>query len=912
MFVNCDVLKKILRFVVKEAAAGRADVLTRLTIANEVFGNHNDNALGPAFGRIRQKLREYYGGEGRSEPLRIQIPDGGCIPEFSWAFPSSRSPHQTIEDDLQENAAERAVIESAGQILQVWNVPPRNPFFTARDTYLASVRESLIQRSAAGISQPLAITGIGGVGKTQTVIEYAYRYRQHYSAGIWIGADSQDSLLSGFVSVANLLDFPDMQEKEAVLIAGAVCRWLQVHTDWLLIFDNVDDLNVVRQYLPDGNGHCLITTRLHATGGTAEGLDLPRLSLREGALFLLRRAKALASMAPLEAASGGDREAAEQLTTEVGGLPLALDQAGAFIEETPSTLAEYLSLYRTEGAALRALHGQFSRDHAPVTITFTLAFESLNKKNAAAADLIRASAFLAPDAIPEELFVDGGTDLGGSLAQIATKPLAFAEALREAARFTLIRRNPANKTLDIHRLVQDVIKDGMGDDERQSWTRRVVHAMATIFPLPDFHSWNECERLVSHVNSIFPTIQQYKLNDVAASHILSNCGTYLCQRARYREAEQFLTVGLAISEKTLGPEHRDTATTINALGQLRSRIGSYRDAARLYDQALTIREMTLGPEHPDTATTMNNMADVLIDEFKYVPRSSSTAGFEHEALSKAGLLYERALTIREKVLGPEHPDTGNSLTSLAALYCIQKRFTEADELYKRSLAISEQTLGPEHPDTARVLHGLALLYYRQGFNGKAESLLQRTISITEKTLGFDHPDLAAALESYIALLRDTGRDLQAAHLTERAKTVRAKLINLHGTETLKGISELIDRSGLDDAIKAVLKEDLRCWGLTDRIREIIKAYCIKNLRDLDRAIAVEKIRLSIVEANQVMAQIGEKTCTQLQSHYNDAIQVHRAMLDSGVFSRANTSADLIEIEVSLEKIRTYIQDHSTE
>src|SRR5262249_51480882 len=151
---------------------------------------------------------------------------------------------------------------------------------------------------------------------------------------------------------------------------------LKSHSGWLLILDNIDtveDLNIVRQLVPYGSlGHLLITTRVHGTGRIAKVVELNQMEAHEGALFLLRRARLIAPEATLEAASGTDRLAAIQISNEVDGLPLALDQAAAFIEEMPSTPAEYLNLYQTEGARLRTLRGAFAAEHPSVTVTFSL------------------------------------------------------------------------------------------------------------------------------------------------------------------------------------------------------------------------------------------------------------------------------------------------------------------------------------------------------------------------------------------------------------------------------------------------------------------------------------------------------------------------------------------------------------
>jgi ATP/maltotriose-dependent transcriptional regulator MalT len=166
--------------------------------------------------------------------------------------------------------------------------------------------------------------------------------------------------------------------------------------------------------------------------------------------------------------------------------------------------------------------------------------------------------------------------------------------------------------------------------------------------------------------------------------------------------------------------------------------GQYEQAKSLYQRALTIREQVLGPEHPYTASTLDNLALV--------------SHAQHE-FSEAEALHQRALAIREQVLGPSHPDTANSLTNLAWLYHVQGQYEQAEPLYQRALAICEQAQGPEHPDIATALNHLARLYQDQGQYEQAKSLYQRALVIREKKLGPEHPDTVAVLKSYTEFLR---------------------------------------------------------------------------------------------------------------------------------------------------------------
>jgi len=409
---------------------------------------------------------------------------------------------------------------------------------------------------------------------------------------------------------------------------------------------------------------------------------------------LLRRAGLIARGAALQSAPEADRIAATKISDEVDGLPLALDQAGAFIEETPSTPAEYLTLYQTAGAQLRKHRGEIAAQHVSVTVTFSLAFSRLEAKNPAAADLLRVCAFLAPDAIPEEIFTQSGSQLGELLSQLADKPLDFAEAIRDAGRFALIRRDAAAKTLDTHRQVQEVLKDVMDEATRRLWVERVIATLADIFPDPDFRNWPQCEKLLPHARAASRLIADFGLDSEAAGLLLAKTAYYLNDRAEYAEAEPLFQRALAIHEKTLVADHLDTAASLNNLAALYDHQGRYERAEPLCQRALAICEKTLGPDHPTTATSLNNLA-LLYDN----------QGRDEQAEP----LYRRALQIREKALGPDHPNTAASLNNLAELYRNQGRYELAEPLYQRALAIYEKALGREHPDTARVKSNYAVL-----------------------------------------------------------------------------------------------------------------------------------------------------------------------------------------------------------
>jgi tetratricopeptide (TPR) repeat protein len=477
----------------------------------------------------------------------------------------------------------------------------------------------------------------------------------------------------------------------------------------------------------------------------------------EGALFLLRRSKAIANNQFLNAVRENDRAVAQEICRKMDCLPLALDQAGAFIEEAPCTPTEYLALYSSHGEALRARRGKLAGDHPSVSVTFSMAFTRLLDTNTAAAELVRACAFLAPDAIPEEVFTAAGREWGEPLAEIVTKPLGWIETIEEAGRFALIRRDAELKNLQIHRVVREVIKDGMSEQARRSLAERAVHALNRVFPKAEFENWPQCQRLISHSRMAASLIEEFNIYSAGAARLLNDSVFYLVERGEYAEAEPVYRRVIAMRETLLGPEHPDTVQTLNALAVVYHHQGRYSEAEPLYHRVLTTREKVLGPEHPDTAQTLNNLAGLYHQQGLY---------------AEAEPLYYRCLALRERALGSEHPDTAQSAHNLALLRQNQGRHTEAEQLYRRALSIFQGAHGLDHPDVATALNNLGELYRIQGLYNDAELLLHRALAVREKVLGPEHPDTVSSIRNYAELLRKLGKDGEAEKLEARGQQAR--------------------------------------------------------------------------------------------------------------------------------------------
>jgi tetratricopeptide (TPR) repeat protein len=275
--------------------------------------------------------------------------------------------------------------------------------------------------------------------------------------------------------------------------------------------------------------------------------------------------------------------------------------------------------------------------------TWSLSFEQVEKLNPTAADLLRFLAFLAPDAIPEQLVTKGASQLSPTLQRLADDEALLDEAIAALARYSLLRRKRDDATLTVHRLVQTVLKHHMDEQTQRQWAEYAVRAVNKAFPdVEDYRNWPLCQQFLPHVQTCAVLIDQWQFAFPEAGRLCNEVGYHLYNRAQYIEAETFYRRAISLGEQTLGPEHPDLATWLNNLGSLYWNQGKYEEAEPLYQRAIATGEKTLGSEHPDLAVWLNNLALLYNTQGKYEEMEP---------------LFRRAIAIREKVFGPEHQHT---------------------------------------------------------------------------------------------------------------------------------------------------------------------------------------------------------------------------------------------------------------
>ena len=764
------------------------------------------------------------------------------VETFADAFEKAYQSEEAIMITQMQSSTPSAAQSFPEPFPRLWNVPlRRNMFFTGREEIIKHIYQSLPKNKMVALAQ--AITGLGGIGKTQTVVEYAYRYRNNYRAVFWVRADTQEVLNSDFAALADLLNLREKKDQDQSYIILAVKRWLQEQNDWLLIFDNVEHPEMVDDMLPaHHHGHVLLTTRAQMTGPTAQRIELEKMPPHEGALFLLRRAQIIPHTASSDEATFEQRKGARDISIALDGIPLALDQAGSYIESTDCGLQGFLARYQQRQDLFLQKRGKptTQNDHpASVATTLALCFEQVTQASAAAGELLQLCAFLYPDSIPEEIFSKAASELSRALRSHAGDDVKLDAAIVELRKYSLIRRNPEQRTLTIHRLVQAILKDRMTNAARRQWAERAVRAVNRLFPDVAFENWPLCERLLPHAQICAVHIEQWDMKFPEAIRLLKQTGKYLRDRAQYEEAEPLYQQTLTICEQTLGSDHAESTTMLDALADIYFRLGKYVLAESFYQQALDIRQKTLPPNHLAIAASLNYVARIcyFIDKNKY---------------QQAEQYFQQALAIREASLEPDDLAIAETLEDLANYYIYQGQYAKAEPLYQRSLAIRQQRLGPAHPEVGGSIFNLALLYHKQAKYDQAEPLYQQARTIFENAFGTEHPDVGLLLDDIAMLNVEQGKYTQAGLLFQQVLTIHEKAfgpVHPHIAKCLDNMALLSQLQGKYDAAESYARRALTIHEQTVGPEHTDVAFVLYTLARIYLAQAkYEQVRASLQRA----------------------------------------------------------------
>lgn len=765
----------------------------------------NENGIGP-FGDVLAALRKRRGLSQQELAARLGVhrntigkwERGICLPDSkSMVLELARQLRLDTHD------TQHLLEASLTAVSPLWHVPlRRNPFFIGREEILRRLQGALEPpRETTALAPSYALNGLAGIGKTQIALEYAYRSVLPYTAIFWVSAETVETLLASFMSIATVLNLPERQEPDQHQTVQAIIRWFTSRKGWLLIVDNVEDLCLLTPFLPTARtGSILLTTRLQALGSIAEPLSVAPMTPEEGMGLLLQRARLLPPSRSLAPMSLADTHAAQAIVEVMDGLPLALDQAGAYIEATQCSVSDYLELLQTSQGRLLAARDAALDHPQSVTTTFVLAFERIQRQHPCAANLLTICAFLAPEAIPEEFLTAPSTSYDLRVASSLSDPFVFNEAVKVLLAYSLIQRQTEGKTLTVHRLVQAVLKESLPHAVQQAWAERVIRAMSATFPADPAQPtyWMACERLLPHALACLALSQQWETPVPDILTLLIATAEYLFQRARFSEAEPLYLQALQMLEQTPGRDSSDRVMPMAHLADLYQAQGKYAPAEVLYAQALQLLETICESATPRYAIVLNGLAELYREQGSYQEAEPyyqrAIQVWEHvtapeplhraEPLNnlailykeqgkyeQAEALYQQAFHLWEDRLGPLHPEVARALSNLAELYRTQGKPDQAEPLLLQSLRILEQALGPVHPSRATALNNLALLYRGQQKHDRAEPLLQEALQIVEQVLGTEHPNVSYPLINLANLYQEQGRYEQAEGLYRRALAI---------------------------------------------------------------------------------------------------------------------------------------------
>ncbi|MER6826317.1 FxSxx-COOH system tetratricopeptide repeat protein [Streptosporangium sp. NPDC000563] len=651
-----------------------------------------------------------------------------------------------------------------GRQPRIWGkIPQQNRNFTGREDLLEKLHTGVTSEVTAVV--PHALHGFGGVGKTHVAIEYAYRFRHEYDLVWWIPADQPILVRSSLAALAPHLGISSsatMGVEEASRAVLDALRLGEPYSRWLLVFDNAEQPEDINEIIPRGPGHVLITSRNHAWQGVVDTLPVDVFTRAESIEFLSKRVPRSTSL--------DDRN---RLAEQLGDLPLALEQAGALQTETGMSVEQYLRLL--EEQTVQLLDANKAADYPlSMTAAWSLSVSQLKGKLPEAVELLRCCAFFGPDPIPRDVFGVLPEDFASEsrLGSLLADPILLSKVIRELGRYALVRIDSENRTIQVHRLVQALLRDELSEEEHLSFRREVHLLLAAATPgLPDDNaSWPRYGELLSHVRpslveeSRDPRIRGFALDivrylyssggyqsavdlvgslirtwradsgsdDQAVLSAQRHLGIVLREFGDYRASFELNRDTLARMRTTLGPDHEETLLLVNSHGADMRMLGDFAAALEHDRDSLRRHQEVFGPDHRRTLRAMNNLS------------------VDYMLLGD----YRQAFEL-QKVLYTKQPSSASKSSSLfvlasrnglARIVRLRGDYSEACDLGEDAYELGMQELGPDHPWTLRVAKDLSIAKRRAGLVDEAFEIAQRTYERQERIFGRDHHDtLAAAL-----------------------------------------------------------------------------------------------------------------------------------------------------------------------
>lgn len=641
----------------------------------------------------------------------------------------------------------------------------RKDAFTGRDSLLDELRDEM---SGPNLPKHVkALYGLGGVGKSQTAVEYAYRYSDSYRIVYWIRAEETATIWLDFAALARELGLPLARDASLEEIRHALRRHLENREDYLLIFDNAQGPEQLRDFIPSPcRGGVLITTRNPNWGNLTRSLAVHGWTREDSVQFLRKRT------ARMDADSS-----ARKLAQALGDLPLALEQAAALIVQARISFNDYLRMFEAHWAELLVQRRPTGDYPDSVAMTWELSLRQAEAENPSSIRLLNLLAFLSPDGVGRALLAHNFQHLPDDLSMTVADNLALGRAISCLTELSLIdvrsdpTASPADRTvISLHRLVAALARDRLSEDDRRLWATVAARLISSAFVFDSTNpfTWPQAGATLPHALAAATHAQATGVPVEITCALLDQAGRYLNRFAQYDQAKDLLDRALALSRRAYGDESPKVSAIANNLGRVLARLGQ-RDLARQhFEWALAIDRNTYGDADPHAATVMNNYAVVL-----------HATG----QLDNARQHFESALAIFENQYGSNHPKVATLLNNLGYIHQAAGDDQSAHDLFHRALSIAEPTLGQAHPTVASILHNLGKTLRKLGHPFMARDHLERALFIDRQAYGEHHPDVARDYTALADLMRQLHDPAAADRYQAQAALVLSNLTNSKTEET---------------------------------------------------------------------------------------------------------------------------------
>jgi tetratricopeptide (TPR) repeat protein len=711
-------------------------------------------------------------------------------------------------------------------------VPYRNPHFTGRRSLLQQLHRTLTYGTGQQTAVlPHALHGMGGVGKTQLAVEYVYRYASEYDLVWWVPAESITTVRTSLAQLAEQLGLASADVSQAISNVLGALRTGKPYQRWLVVFDNADRPEDLREYLPRPGGHVLVTSRNSQWADVAAQLEVDVFEREESITLLQRRGRGIS---PAEA---------DQLAEKLGDLPLALEQAAAWQAETGMPVEEMIRLLEQRMRQLLDERPPTTYP-APVMATWDLAFNQVRERSPGAAQLLELCSFFGSEPISVLLLWDGRhADLPGPVKRVLDDHITLRRAIREMNRYALAKVDPKGDRIEVHRLVQAVLRERMTLEQREA-TRDNVHrvlAMANPGDPDNPRTWDRHAQLSPHVTSSGVV----EAKSEAARRVALDQIRYRFIRGDWVRSRSMGERVVRDWQETLGPDHELTLIAQRHLAIALRELGEVERAATLNQETLQRLRTVFGEDHEHALSTANSVgydlrlrgefrAAKVLDEENLDRHRRIFADDDPETLRainnvavdlrllgdfKGALeLDSQANSLHETVLGSDHPATFTSLSAVAHDFLDAGHYRRAQELLTGALPHMVERLGENSREALHAKRVLAIVLRRLGAHGQARGLAEEVYRGARQLYRPDHERMLSTMVTYANTLLSVGEMVPARSLADQAlQRYRHQYGDRHPFSlasavnlgiVMRSIGERRTACELDEAALPALREEL--------------------------------------------------------------------------------------------------------